>query len=156
MEDCNVESSKYGKYIVNRLQTPAHFTPEFNAKYAQWANRILWIDKDVVEGAFQMNTSWYMRVPTEKTVESRPHAHDVDELLGFFGNNPDDRYDLGAEIEFWMEDEMHLITSSTMIFIPAGMTHCPLILRRVDRPIFHFSTVMGGRYEFSKGGEQVQ
>jgi hypothetical protein len=33
-----------------------------------------------------------------------------------------------------------------MIFVPAGMKHCPLIIRRVDRPIFHFTTVTGGRY----------
>jgi hypothetical protein len=25
--------------------------------------------------------------------------------------------------------------------------HCPLIIRRVDRPIFHFSVVTGGTYQ---------
>jgi hypothetical protein len=30
------------------------------------------------------------------------------------------------------------------------MKHCPLILRRVDRPIFHFSTVTSGQYKFIK------
>jgi hypothetical protein len=145
-----MDNSKYGKYIVTRLQTPARFTPEFNAKYAQWANRILWIDKDVVDGAFQMNCSWYVKVPNEKTIEAKAHAHDADEIIGFFGNDSDDRYNLGAEVEFWLEDEMHLITSSAMIFVPAGMKHCPLILRRVDRPIFHFSTVTSGHYEYSQ------
>ncbi|HSW57832.1 MAG TPA: hypothetical protein VLH15_05485, partial [Dehalococcoidales bacterium] len=92
-----MENTQYGKYIVTSLKTPAHFTPEFNAGYALWANRILWMDNNVVEGAFQINCSWYMRPPGFKTNEARAHTHDADEIIGFFGNNPDDRYNLGAE-----------------------------------------------------------
>lgn len=55
-------------------------------------------------------------------------------------------YDLGGEVEFWLEDEQHILTKTSMIFVPGGMKHCPLIVRRVDRPIFHFSTVTEGRY----------
>ena len=68
------------------------------------------------------------------------------EIIGFFGNNSEDPYNLGGEIEFWLEDEKHIITRSSLIFVPGGMKHCPLILRRVDRPIFHFSTVTSGQY----------
>ena len=46
--------SKYGKHIVSDLRT-TRFSPEFNAKYAKWATRILWMDGEVVPGAFQMN-----------------------------------------------------------------------------------------------------
>jgi len=143
-----MDNSKYGKYIVTRLQTPNRFTAEFNATYARWARRVLWIDNTVVNGAFQMNCSWYVRPPSENTAEARAHTHDADEIIGFFGSNYQEPYDLGAEIEFWLEDEMHLITSSALIFVPQGMKHCPLILRRVDRPIFHFSTVTAGQYNY--------
>jgi hypothetical protein len=143
-----MDNTKYGKYIVTTLQTPERFTPDFNAVYAQWANRILWLDDKVVEGAFQINCSWYMRPPIANTAEAKAHTHDADEIIGFFSNNPDDRYNLGAEIEFWLEDEMHIITTSALIFVPRGMKHCPLILRKVDRPIFHFSTVTTGQYNY--------
>ena len=79
-------------------------------------------------------------------LENVPHTHDSDEIIGFFGNSSEDPYDLGGEIEIWLEDEKHIITKSALVFVPAGMKHCPLILRRVDRPIFHFTTVPGGRY----------
>ncbi len=69
--------SKYGKYIVSELKT-TRFTPEFSARYAQWATRILWMDDKVVDGAFQMNCSWYMRPPGELTPEAGSHAHDAD------------------------------------------------------------------------------
>jgi hypothetical protein len=145
-EEAIVENSKYGKYIVTRLQTPARFSPEFHASYAKWAKRVLYLDDDVVNGSFQMNCSWYIRPPTEKTGEANAHTHDTPEIIGFFGSDYQNPYDLGAEIEFWLEDEMHIITSSAMIFVPAGMKHCPLILRRVDKPIFHFSTLTGSHY----------
>lgn len=137
--------SKYGKYIVTELKTPA-FDPDYIRRYSQWATRILWIDDHVVDGAFQMNCSWYLRPPVEPMPEGGAHTHDCDEIIGFFGSNPEDPYHLGGEIEFWLEDEKHILTKSCLIFVPKGMKHCPLIIRRVDRPIFHFSTVTTGQY----------
>ena len=134
--------SKYGKYVVTELKTP-DFPPEFVARYTKFARRILWMDENVVEGAFQMNCSWYLK-PSTHGAES--HKHDVDEILGFFGSDPANPHDLGGEIELWLEDEKQTITSTAMVFIPAGMKHCPLLVKRVDRPIFHFSTVTGGSY----------
>jgi hypothetical protein len=136
-------NSKYGKYIVTELKVPEE-KKKIDAAYSAYATRILWMDENVVPGAFHMNTSWYLK--TANTLEEKPHIHDVDEIIGFFGNDPKNPYDLGGEIEIWLEDEKHIITRSCMIFVPAGMKHCPLRLLRVDRPIFHFTTVPGGLY----------
>jgi len=135
--------SKYGKYIVTELKT--EMSPESVARYAQFATRILWMDEKVVQGAFQMNCSWYLRPPAKPMGEG--HRHNVPEIIGFFGSDYKNPYDLGAEIEFWLEDEKFILTSTCMIFVPAGMKHCPLIVKRVDRPVFHFSTVTSGKYE---------
>ncbi len=138
-----MSESKYAKYIVTDLIVPEE-KKKIEADYNRYAKRILWMDKNVVEGAFHMNTAWYLNAA--KTLEDRPHVHDSDEIIGFFGNDPENPYDLGGEIEMWMEDEMHIITKSALLFVPAGMKHCPLILKRVDRPIFHFTTVPGKLY----------
>jgi quercetin dioxygenase-like cupin family protein len=135
--------SKYGKYIVSELQLPES-KQKIAEFYSTYATRILWMDDNVVEGAFHMNTSWFLKAST--TTENEPHTHDSDEIIGFFGSNADDPYDLGGEIEIWLEDEKHILTRSSLLFIPAGMKHCPLIIRRVDRPIFHFTVVTGGQY----------
>ncbi len=139
--------SKYGKYIVTDLKAP-DFGPEFTSAYNKFASRILWIDENVVEGSFQLNCSWYLK-PNEDHLGGS-HVHDHDEIIGFFGSDPQNSHNLGGEIEFWMEDEQHIITKSCLIFVPAGIKHCPLILKRVDSPIFHFTTVKNGRYEISK------
>lgn len=135
--------SKYGKQIVTELKAPKT-DPETAAKYATFAKRILWLDDKVVDGAFQMNCSWYFH--SSESYGAGRHWHDCDEIIGFFGGNPSDPHDLGGEIEFWLEDEQHILTKSCLIFVPKGMKHCPLIIRRVDRPIFHFSTVTDPQY----------
>jgi hypothetical protein len=136
-------ASKYSKYVITDLQEPEE-KKKIAAEYSKYATRILWMDKDVVPGAFHMNTSWYLH--PKDTMENKPHTHDVDELIGFFGNDADNPHDLHGEIEMWLEDEKQIITKSALIFVPAGMKHCPLVIRRVDQPIFHFSIVPAGHY----------
>lgn len=133
------------KYIVQDLKDPNMGTPEFQAMYKKFANRILWIDSNVVEGAFQMNTAWYFDVP-EKDPVFEEHIHDYDELIGFYGSNPDDPYDLGAEMEVIIDGDVHKLTRTSMIFLPANMAHMPLRILKVDRPVFHFSIVLNPEY----------
>jgi hypothetical protein len=138
-----MDNRKYAKYIVTELKAPPS-SPESIARYNEFATRILWLDSNVVEGAFQMNCSWYLR-PTKGIRE--PHSHEYDEIIGFIGSNPEEPYDLGGEVELWLEDEQYLLTKTCMVFVPKRMKHCPLAVRRVDRPIFHFTTVNGSQYQ---------
>ena len=134
--------TRYGKLIVTELKGPARVMAAL-PEYSKYAKRILWVDTDVVQGSFQMNCSWYLRPNPNGPA---PHAHDVDEIIGFFGNNPDNPWDLGAEIEFWIENQQFIINRSALIYVPAGVKHCPLIIRKVDRPVIHFSVVTSSQY----------
>lgn len=133
---------KHEKLIVNELRAPAHVMAALD-RYSRFGKRILWIDNSVVEGSFQMNCSWYLGTTEHSPA---PHAHDVDEIIGFFGNDPHNPGDLGGEIEFWIDNEQFMVRKSTLLFIPAGVKHCPLLIRRVDRPIIHFSVVTSSEY----------
>lgn len=135
--------SKYGKHIITELKSP-DLGSDFAAWYAHFASRILYIDEKVMPGTFQMNCSWYMRPMAKHWGEG--HRHDVPDILGFIGSDYKKPYELGGEIEFWLEDEKFILNKTCMIFIPAGMKHTPMIVRRVDRPILHFSTVASGKY----------
>ena len=138
-----MEPLKTSKYVVTELKMP-EYQQSIDAQYRTFAKRILWMDDKVVDGAFHMNTAWYLSAAP--TMENKAHVHDTDEIIGFFGSNPADPWDLGGEVEIYLEDDRHLIDRSAMIFVPAGMKHCPLVLKRVDRPIFHFTVVTGGTY----------
>lgn len=134
------------KYIIQELHDPNPGTPEFQAMYKKFAKRILWMDSNEVEGAFQMNTAWYFAVP-EKDPVFEEHVHGSDELIGFFGSDPNDPYDLGGELEVTIDGETTRITNTCMIFIPGDVPHMPLSIKRVDRPIFHFSVLMDKQYD---------
>jgi hypothetical protein len=88
------------------------------------------------------------RVVAPCTMEEFPHSHDFDMYLTFFNYDPEDMDSLPAEIEIGLgeEREIHVIDSPTTVFIPAGLVHCPLIYKRVDKPIILFHTSIAGKY----------
>ena len=141
---------EFAKYFVQDLNEPETFTsapPEYQEMYKKFSKRILWIDDKVVPGAFQMNTAWWHHVP-ERDPVFLEHCHDdTSKIIGLFGTDSDNPYDLGGQIEFSLNGEKHLLTRSTMIYVPAGMPHNPMRILEVNRPIFHFSVVMQDHYD---------
>ena len=138
--------SKYGKYIVT--QGEKQFEAPWEGEYKpDEIKKVVYLDSSVLKGAFYVETAWFLPAVAKKEGHDvEPHQHDFDEVLTFIGTDPEDPYDLNGEIEFWMEDEKILITSSCAVFVPKGMKHCPFIVRRVDRPIFHFTSGPQGMY----------
>jgi hypothetical protein len=147
--------SKYGKYIVNERRfdsrdaaLPPGVDPE-SVTNTKSHRKILSLDDYVLKGSLYTEVVWMWPGGADvypETAEPSSHAHDYDEILGFFGTDTKDLYDLGGEVEFWLEDERFLLTRSCLIFVPQGMHHCPLVIRKVERPIFHFSSGPGSAY----------
>lgn len=78
--------------------------------------------------------------------ETIPHAHKYDEFLMFLGAQLPDLCDsFDAEIDLWMgkELEKHTITSTTVVFIPKGVLHCPLNFRAVRKPVLFHALYLG-------------
>ena len=99
------------------------------------STRLLWMDNEMVEGAsFYMECVWLWSGSVAGSTEE-PHVHDFDEIIGFVGCNPDSPHDLDGEIELWLEDEKYNITKSCLVFIPAGLRHCPMIFRNINKPV---------------------
>ena len=67
----------------------------------------------------------------------RTHSHDNHELLCFFGGDPTNINDFGAEISICLGDELeeHIITSPSIISLPPGLKHCPLVVKKCTKPI---------------------
>ena len=133
--------SKYGKYIVTQpLDIPKDVEDEAERRHAESLVSIAYADGKTIKGA-SLSTGAFWHLPFDGVSDSvikEAHTHPFDEVLTYFGSNPDDPHDLGGELEMWLEDEKFVMTKSFIIYIPAGMKHCPLILKRVERPIFHY------------------
>jgi len=110
--------------------------------------RLLWLDGEMLKGAFYMDFVWY-----HETSDSGPgpHTHDFDEVLGFIGTDPENPRDLGGVMELWLEDEKYLLDKTSLVFVPRGMKHCPMICRKLTHPFVHFSS--GNEAEYVKASK---
>jgi hypothetical protein len=132
--------TKYGKYIIEdwngRPKSDVRDQDEFQKVLHKIAFPVLYLDNNMIEGAFYTEFMWFH---SASTAQVEAHTHDFDEILAFLGSDKADYHNLCGEIEFWLDDEKHILTKSCMIFIPKGLKHSPLVLRRVDKPILHCS-----------------
>jgi hypothetical protein len=137
--------SKYGKNIITelKLKTPAPWDPVFSPEEM---TNILSLDNNVLKGSMYVETVW-MLPPVSKRRSGDSHSHDFDEVLGFFGSNPDDPHDLGGEVDVNIGGEVHNVNKSCLIFVPKGVKHGPLNFKNLKRPIFHFSCGTTTKYE---------
>jgi quercetin dioxygenase-like cupin family protein len=135
-------AKKYEKLFLTDAKTPLSGTKEA-AEYARWATRMTWLDSGIIPGAFHFGASWYYKSP-DKPLPA--HTHDFPEILGFYGCDPQNPRELGGEVEFWIEDEKYIMTKSFLVFIPAGVKHCPLKINRIDRPMFHLGAAPAHDY----------
>jgi hypothetical protein len=126
--------TKYGKYFISGLP------PEHPLAARQV---IASLTGDVFEGSHQYFIRWVQRVPlgmpgatSWEQVGHGPHMHKTPEVVIHLGTNPDDPMDLGGEVEMCMGPEMekHIITKSTLVYIPANFIHAPWVIRKVTRP----------------------
>jgi hypothetical protein len=109
---------------------------------------LLGIQDSIVKGSFFAGCEWLWQLTGNGPVKiETPHTHDFDEIIGFAGSNRNHPRDLGGEIEFWMGDEPYTITKTCLIFIPKGVKHCPVVLKRIDTPIFMFESGNDTSYE---------
>jgi hypothetical protein len=164
----DIKKSKYGNYICTDLkqgvQMPGYKGPQvigqgYRNGYRMPLEHVIWMDEEVIPGAFYAECTWMWpsdykdqqpRVFDPEMIKKmpgiQPHVHDFPEVLTMFGTNMDDPSDLGAEIEFWLEDEQFFIDKSFLCYIPAGMVHNPFKMWSMKRPIFHY-TIGPGHYE---------
>jgi hypothetical protein len=72
-----------------------------------------------------------------------PHVHKNPNVLMYLGTDPDHPMDLGGEVEICLGPEMekHIITRSTIVFIPANFPHFPWRILKVTRPFIILDTI---------------
>ncbi len=121
---------KYSKYFLHEL-------PEAQRKkgFGRMPSMIAFTDNDIIEGSKYFSVM-LMGEEATKVAGHGPHIHQDPELLVALGTDPSNPRDLGADMEMCMGPEMesHIITESTMIWIPAKFIHAPFRILKVRRP----------------------
>ena len=94
-------------------------------------------------GLYEKTGKWYP--------DQGAHLHPYNECLIFFGNNADNLSYLGAEltIEIGKEHEKHTFGVPTVVSIPKGLQHLPVICSKVDKPYRVMRVGLGPNHEVS-------
>jgi len=133
--------TKYGKYFLELKQPPG--------KPFAMGPVLGHFGDETIKGSNFYFLHWVLphEVPKMK-LGHPPHIHKEAELLFHIGTNPDDPTDLGAEIEICMgpELEKHVITKSTVVFIPPNCIHAPWNPIRTWRPWIFIEVNQGLRH----------
>jgi hypothetical protein len=132
-----------GTYINNRVEKYAPINGYLPPAPEGFLTRLLWIDGQKLNGAPYMEA---VRFHTTNDTGPEAHAHDFDELIGFLGSDAENPENLNAEVRFFLDGEELAFDKSCIIYVPRGVTHSPLLVPRLDRPIIHFSGGNGGGY----------
>lgn len=129
-----MKKTRYGKYIVAKGITRPEPYPTME-----------WMGK----ADFNTDMTFMItKVTAPCKMEEYPHAHDFDIYLHFMSYDHEHMDDLGGAVIIGLgeEQELHTITKPTCVYIPAGMVHCPLIFKRVEKPIILFHTSVTSKY----------
>jgi hypothetical protein len=128
-----------GEDTVSERTRESLIMDDFNTEKDDIGTLLFRLDDRKVSGIpFFTDCAWVWPKPGEIVMEAKPHAHDFDEIVTVFGTNPDDPRDLCGEVEFWLDGAKHILTRSSIVYVPKGLKHCPMIFRNVTRPIFHY------------------
>jgi hypothetical protein len=124
--------TKYGKYITREPIDEGRFAPS-----------VSFVGEEDAGLRFKIH---YISKPFVMVDEA--HQHDDIQFLCFYGGNPKDVRDFGAEIELSLGDEgeKHIINTSAIVYIPKGLTHCPLTFKKVDKPVIMMGIYLASQY----------
>jgi hypothetical protein len=138
-----MDETKYGKYFIN-------YDPK-SMRVHPLGPRVARLDDTVADGCFFYSVHWVLpdgKMPNYMPLGHPPHIHKDPELLFHIGTNPDDPMDLGAEVEIFMgkELERHVITRSSVVYIPPNFIHCPWRPLKTSRPWLFIEVNQGPRH----------
>ena len=119
-------ASKYGKYLET---IPFHKTPA-GALFSVGAKEM---------GGLKLHVIYACAYKTGITgMSTKPHVHKYDEAVFFIGTDPAHLDELGAEVEISIgelgKEEKHTFDKPTVLIAPAGLHHCPIVTKKIDKP----------------------
>jgi hypothetical protein len=80
------------------------------------------------------------------------HLHPYGETLVFSGLDYDNWNSFPAEIELSMgkEGEKYIVDSPTVVVLPPGVPHCPLVSKKVDKPFGFMAISLSGEHKIEQ------
>ncbi|NLM51890.1 MAG: hypothetical protein GX197_03595 [Firmicutes bacterium] len=138
-QEGNEDGKKYS-HLVKSFQLQNNLAGADQAAYFD-SKDLQDINLHMTFGMYKQTGPWY---PQKGAL-----VHPYDKLIIFFGNNADNPNDLGAEItvELGPEQEKHTFSEATVIIVPKGTPHMPIVCQRLERPYYAIQIGFNGTEE---------
>jgi hypothetical protein len=145
----------YGKYVVRK---PAYEviagTP---VKNRQGPSSMTFMSRNLVpESNAYVEGGWVWGMP-DPNPHIFEHVHrDYEELVLHFGTDWQHPEELGAEIEFCVGGQPLAVDKTSMVFVPRGVKHGPLLWKKYSAPHLEMAIIpgAGSLAEADPGGHQ--
>jgi hypothetical protein len=114
-----------------------------------YAEKRFWMEARDLEGFNASFSFGFIKEPGTFHPLEGAIVHPYDEVLVFEGTNSNDILDLSAEIsvEIGEEREEHVFTEPSAVLIPKGTPHGQVKVRKLDRPVTHYTIGLGPDYQ---------
>jgi DNA-binding MarR family transcriptional regulator len=88
--------------------------------------------KDIPESNLGIGFAY---ITEPETLIEETHQHPFDQWIFFIGADGNNFLDFDADIEMFLDGERKNINYPCYFFVPKGMNHCPLVIKRVGKPL---------------------
>lgn len=132
--------TKYGKYVMTNPKRVQTKTLAHHKDIPDSGVHLEYISEDTCPGVpCRVTVSWEHDPPEESLIV--PHQHDVDEILLFIAMGRDEDLGVDVSIALGEEGEVHTFNRTTLVYIPAGLKHGPLLQKHPDKSKCHCTVV---------------
>jgi hypothetical protein len=129
---------KYDSYIIN---------PPHTQIYAESDGHQVFDGLFIRHQQLGFNMTMGHQFVTKPFVSNNPcHTHNFQEFLAWYGGNPNNPDEFGAEVVLYLgpELEKYVFTKPTIVSIPPFFPHCPMEVRNVRSPIIQIEIMLVG------------
>lgn len=114
-----------------------------------YSEKRIWLEARDLEGFNASFSFGFIKEPGTFHPLEGAIVHPYDEVLVFEGTNSNDILDLSAEVsvEIGEEREEHVFTEPSAVLIPKGTPHGQVKVRKLDRPVTHYTIGLGPDYQ---------
>jgi hypothetical protein len=91
-----------------------------------------WGAKDIPESNLAIGFAY---ITTPDSLGGDTHSHPHDQWIFLIGGNSKNFLDFDADVEMFLGDKVRKINYPCYFFIPKNTPHCPLVIKRVGKPL---------------------
>jgi hypothetical protein len=96
----------------------------------------------IPEADYRLDYGWIYGIP-DPNPSALEHIHEVEEIILYFGSDPQNPEDLGGEIEYFIGGQPSKFSKSAALFIPKGLRHGPVIWNKFSKPHIEMTLLIG-------------